>query len=115
MLLARAINSMDKTLGTAMLNRLIADWMAPMDSSGIILNTDFCNLGLSRPAVTEQAKLAISTSKKFCQKKPQRIKPSNTWLAYIASLVEKFFSKLPLKMFPKIRPAELRIINTAMD
>ena len=106
---------MDKTLGTAMLNRLIADWIAPMDSSGIRLNTDFCNLGLSRPTVTEQAKLAIRISKKFCQKKPQRIKPSNTWLAYIASLVEKFFSKLPLKMFPKIRPAELRIINTAMD
>ena len=115
MLLARAINSIDKTLGTAMLNRLIADWMAPMDSSGIILNTDFCNLGLSKPTVTEQAKLAISISKKFCQKKPQRIKPSHTWLLYIANLVESFFSKLPLKMFPKIRPEELRIINTAMD
>ena len=115
MLLARAINSIDKTLGTAMLNRLIADWMAPIASSGIILNTDFCNLGLSRPTVTEQAKLAISISKKFCQKKPQRIKPSHTWLLYIANLVESFFSKLPLKMFPKIRPEELRIINTAMD
>ena len=74
MLLAIAINRMDKTLGTAMLNRLIADWMAPIDSSGIILNTDFCNLGLSRPTVTEQAKLAISTSKKFCQKKTAKNK-----------------------------------------
>lgn len=98
-----------------MLNKLIADWIAPMDSSGIRLKTDFCNLGLSRPTVTEQAKLAIRTSKKFCQKKPQRIKPSHTWLLYIASFVESFFSKLPLKIFPKIRPAELRTINTAMD
>ena len=100
MLLASAINSMDKTLGTAILNRLIADWIAPMDSSEIILNTDFCNLGLSRPTVTEQAKLAIRTSKKFCQKKTAKNK-TFTYLATIHSkLSRKFFQQTATQNIP---------------